>query len=83
MPNSTTAGGTPITYEQVFAVARAEGLVAPYETRPPKNAKAAYWVRSASINRAEQTELIVDQYSGEVLKRHDLQTIQGSLTSSR
>ncbi|MEJ6404334.1 PepSY-associated TM helix domain-containing protein [Yoonia sp. 2307UL14-13] len=70
VPNSTIAEGTPITYEQVFAVARAEGLVAPYETRPPKNADAAYWVRSASINRSEQTELIVDQYSGEVLKRH-------------
>lgn len=71
VPNSTMAEGTPISYAQVFAIARSEGLVAPYETRPPRDARAAYWIRSASINRAEQTELIVDQYSGAVLKRHD------------
>lgn len=71
VPNSTTSDGTPIPYEQVFAIARAEGLVAPYETRPPRDNEAAYWLRSASINRAEQTELIIDQYSGMVLKRHD------------
>ncbi|MDX8350281.1 PepSY domain-containing protein [Cognatiyoonia sp. IB215446] len=71
VPNSIASEGTPIPYEQVFAIARAEGLVAPYETRPPRNTEAAYWLRSASINRAEQTELIIDQYSGMVLKRHD------------
>ncbi|WP_342077076.1 PepSY domain-containing protein [Yoonia sp. SS1-5] len=71
VPGSTTADGTPISYDAVFAVAKAQGLVPPYETRPPRDAAAAYWVRSASVNRAEQTELIVDQYSGAVLKRHD------------
>ncbi len=71
VPNSTTAEGAPIPYAQVFETARAEGLVAPYEMRPAKGAEGAYWVRSASVNRAEQTELIVDQYSGLVLKRHD------------
>ncbi len=71
IPNSTTGEGTPIPYAQVFDIAEAQGLVAPYETRPPRNAVAAYWVRSASINRADQTELIIDQYTGTVLKRHD------------
>lgn len=71
VPNSTTADGTPIMMADVFAVAEAEGLVAPYELRPPKNAEAAFWVRSASTHRSEQTELIVDQYDGAVLKRHD------------
>lgn len=71
VPNSTTSDGTPIPYQMVFGIAKAQGLVAPYETRPPRNAEAAYWVRSASINRAEQSELIIDQYSGAVLKRHD------------
>lgn len=71
VPDSTTSEGTPISYEQVFEVAKAEGLVAPFETRPPKGPEAAYWVRSASRNRNEQSELVVDQYSGAVLKRHD------------
>ena len=71
VPNSTAAEGTTIPYAQVFQAARAEGLVAPYEMRPAKGAEGAYWIRSASTNRYEQTELIVDQYSGEVLKRHN------------
>lgn len=70
-PNSTASDGETIAYADVFAVAAAEGLVAPYEMRPPRNEEAAFWVRSASVNRAEQTELIVDQYTGEILKRHD------------
>ena len=71
VPNSTTATGTPISYAKVFDVAKTAGLAAPFETRPPRDAEAAYWIRSASIHRAEQTELIVDQYSGAILKRHD------------
>ncbi len=71
VPNSTTSEGTPLSYAEVFAIARAEGLVAPYETRPPRDAGAAYWIRSAHIDRANQAELIIDQYSGAVLKRHD------------
>lgn len=70
-PNSTTTEGETIPYAQVFAVAEAEGLAAPYEMRPPKNNEAAFWLRSASTDRFEQTELIVDQYSGALLKRHD------------
>ncbi|GFE64889.1 PepSY-associated TM helix domain-containing protein [Litoreibacter roseus] len=71
VPNSTASGGTPIAYAQVFDVARQSGLVAPYELRPPKSEEAAFWIRSASTNRYDQTELIVDQYTGAVLKRHD------------
>ena len=70
VPGSTASQGTPVTYATVFDIARNEGLVYPLEMRPAKDDGAAYWVRSASKNRYEQTELIVDQYSGAVLKRH-------------
>ncbi len=71
VPNSTASEGTTIDYAQVFAVARAQGLQAPYEMRPPRTAEAAFWLRSASVNRNDQDELIIDQYSGAVLKRHN------------
>ena len=71
VPNSTSSGGDPIAYSEVFEIAKAEGLAGPYEMRPPKNNEAAFWLRSAGINRNEQTELIIDQYSGALLKRHD------------
>ncbi|WP_224825557.1 PepSY domain-containing protein [Cognatishimia sp. MH4019] len=73
VPGSTTSEGFPVAYAEVFEVARSEGLVYPLEMRPAKGAGGAYWVRSASKNRFEQTELIVDQYSGAVLKRHDFE----------
>jgi uncharacterized iron-regulated membrane protein len=69
MPKSSSAEGTPIVIEDVFAIARAEGLKAPYELKPPRKADGAYWVRSAHVSRSEQTELVVDQYSGAVIKR--------------
>ncbi|MEL6204721.1 MAG: PepSY domain-containing protein [Pseudomonadota bacterium] len=71
VPGSTTDNGTTIAYTDVIDVAQDQGLVAPYEMRPPKDEAGAFWVRSASKNRYDQTELIVDQYSGEVLKRVD------------
>ncbi|MEM9476370.1 MAG: PepSY domain-containing protein [Pseudomonadota bacterium] len=71
VPNSTTDEGQTIPYATVFEVAKAQGLIAPYEMRPPKDSEAAFWVRSASVDRSQQTELIVDQYSGALLKRHD------------
>ena len=71
VPDSTVSEGDAIAYAAVFEIAKAEGLVAPYEMRPPKNNEAAFWLRSASIDRNEQTELIIDQYSGALLKRHD------------
>jgi len=71
VPNSTQSEGQTIPLEQVLAVMQAEGLAAPYEIRPPRDEEAAFWARSAHLSRHEQTELIIDQYSGEVLTRHD------------
>lgn len=39
--------------------------------RPPRKANGAYWIRSASKNRNDQTELVIDRYSGDILKRLD------------
>ncbi|PWQ99237.1 PepSY-associated TM helix domain-containing protein [Leucothrix arctica] len=64
---STATEGETIAYETVLIAASEQGLVTPYELRPPKNAQGAYWIRSASKNRWDQTELIIDQYSGKVL----------------
>ncbi|MEM6595742.1 MAG: PepSY domain-containing protein [Pseudomonadota bacterium] len=71
VPNSTASEGQTIPYAQVLEIAEAEGLVAPYEMRPPKDGEAAFWLRSASVNRSDQTELIIDQYTGALLKRHE------------
>ncbi|MCI2400527.1 PepSY domain-containing protein [Aliiroseovarius subalbicans] len=73
MPKSTTAEGTALEIETLVALAQAEGLVGPYEIKPPRKADGAFWMRSGSTNRAEQTELVVDQYSGDVLKRIDFE----------
>ena len=70
-PNSTASEGETIAYASVFEAAQAEGLVAPYEMRPPKNNEAAFWIRSASLNRNQQSELVIDQYSGALLTRLD------------
>jgi len=69
VPNSTASEGERIAISEVFEVAQNEGLVFPLETRPPRDAEGAFWLRSASKNRGEQTELIIDQYSGAVLAR--------------
>ncbi|MCT4556664.1 MAG: PepSY domain-containing protein [Pelagimonas sp.] len=69
MPTSSTDTGTAIVIGDVFAIAKAEGLKAPYEVKPPRQADGAFWVRSAHVKRKEQTELVVDQYSGKVIKR--------------
>lgn len=70
VPLSTQVDGQTIAYSQVFAIAQEQGLKAPYEMRPPKNNEAAFWIRSADKNRDNQSELIIDQYSGELLKTH-------------
>jgi uncharacterized iron-regulated membrane protein len=70
-PKSTADTGQTIAYEAVFEIAKTAGIEAPYEMRPPRKADSAYWIRSASIHRHEQTELVIDQYSGEILKRVD------------
>lgn len=66
---STTNTGEPITYAQVIATAKAEGIPLPYSLRPPKNSEATFWIGSATRNRLERAEIVVDQYSGEVLKQ--------------
>lgn len=71
VPKSTATEGDTLAIEKVFAVAEAEGVILPYELRPLKDGEAVFWLRSASKNRNDQTELIVDQYSGEVLARVD------------
>lgn len=70
-PKSTASTGDTLPIAQVIDIARAQGLAAPYELRPPKNEAAAFWLRSAHPDRGKRSELIIDQYSGDVLKRHD------------
>lgn len=70
-PGSTTSEGETIPHASVIETARAEGLSWPLEMRPPRDAEAAFWVRSAALPRSEQTELVVDQHSGAVLARMD------------
>ncbi|MEM8801501.1 MAG: PepSY domain-containing protein [Pseudomonadota bacterium] len=71
VPTSTASEGERIAIGRVKEIAAAEGLVMPYEVRPPRDNEAAFWMRSASKNRNDQSELIIDQYSGEVLARVD------------
>ncbi|MBU2993511.1 PepSY domain-containing protein [Octadecabacter sp. 1_MG-2023] len=71
VPDSTASEGTTLPFTDVFEIASAEGLTAPYEMRPPRNDEAAFWIRSASSARTDQSELIIDQYSGAVLQRFD------------
>ncbi|WP_166418399.1 PepSY-associated TM helix domain-containing protein [Cochlodiniinecator piscidefendens] len=68
-PSSTTSEGVQIPFASVLDIAKSEGLIAPYELRSPRKPEEAFWIRSASTNRFEQTELVIDQYSGEVLAR--------------
>lgn len=70
-PKSTSDSGVPLAYDVIFDIAKVEGLSAPYEMRPPRKANGSFWLRSASANRNDQTEIVVDQYSGQVLKRVD------------
>jgi len=55
----------------IFIIAQDNGLKAPYEVRPPRSDEAAFWIRSDAPSRDDQSELIIDQYSGEVLQRFD------------
>ncbi len=68
---STTDEGTRLPYAQVIEIAKAEGIALPYSLRPPKDNKATFWIGSATRDRFKRAEIVVDQYSGEVLKRVD------------
>lgn len=72
-PKSSASEGDTIAYAQVIDMARDQGLVAPYEMRPPRRENDAFWLRSASANRYDQTEIVVDRYTGEQLARVDFE----------
>lgn len=67
--NSSADSGETIPYQQVIDLAIAEGIVGPYSLRPPKNESATFWVGSASRDRFQGAEMVVDQYTGEQIKR--------------
>ncbi|MEM8823134.1 MAG: PepSY domain-containing protein [Pseudomonadota bacterium] len=67
VPNSTPDADGPIPLDAVIETARAEGIVAPWTLRPARDADASHWIGTASKNRNNQSELVIDQYSGEVL----------------
>lgn len=69
MPKSTQTDAPPIAFEKVIDLAKAEGLKAPYEMRSPKGESGSYWIHSKSKRRMEQNELVIDQYTGHILKR--------------
>ena len=69
MPKSTPADTPPIAFETVVDLAKAEGLKAPYEMRVPNGESGSYWIRSKSKRRMDQNELVIDQYTGQILKK--------------
>ena len=71
VPNSTVSEGTTLPLADIFYIAQENGLLAPYEVRPPRTDEAAFWVRSDAASRDDQSELIIDQYSGAILQRFD------------
>ena len=66
---STTSEGETIPYAKVIELAKAEGIALPYTLRPPKGKDGTFWLGSATRDRFKRAEIVVDQYSGEVLKR--------------
>lgn len=70
-PKSGADGGETIPWAQVIATAEAQGLAYPLEMRPPRAPDDAFWIRSASTHRPDQSELVIDRYSGAVLARVD------------
>ncbi len=68
MPKSVPTGQNQLAFEDVLIIAKENGIVAPYQLRGPKDETGSYWVRSGSKDRYEQNELVIDQYSGKVLK---------------
>ncbi len=70
-PKSTATEGETVAWAEVVAIAESEGLVYPLEMHPPRRADDAFWIRSASTHRPDQSELVIDRYTGEVLARVD------------
>ena len=69
MPKSQESINPQIAFEDVLRLAEVHGLKAPYEMRPPKGEEGSYWIRTVSKNRSDQNELVIDQYSGDILKK--------------
>lgn len=69
--NSSTDSGETIPYQQVIDLAIEEGIAPPYALRPPKNDAATFWIGSKTRDRFQRAEMVVDQYSGEIIKRVD------------
>ncbi|MEM7644593.1 MAG: PepSY domain-containing protein [Pseudomonadota bacterium] len=63
VPGSTPDADGPIALDAAIETARAEGIAAPWALRPARDAEGSHWVGTASTNRAEQSELVLDQYS--------------------
>ena len=69
MPKSQESINPQIAFEDVLRLAEVHGLKAPYEMRPPKGEEGSYWIRTVSKNQSDQNELVIDQYSGDILKK--------------
>ena len=69
--HSSADTGETIPYQQVVDLAVSEGITGPYSLRPPKNESATFWVGSATRDRFQRAEMVVDQYTGEIIKRVD------------
>ncbi len=67
--NSSAETGETIPYQQVIDLAVSQGIVGPYSLRPPKNGEATFWVGSATRDRFQRAEMVVDQYTGEMIQR--------------
>ena len=66
---SSAETGETIPYQQVIDLAVSQGITGPYSLRPPKNASGTFWVGSATRDRFQRAEMVVDQYTGEVIQR--------------
>ncbi|GIT90570.1 sulfite reductase [Jannaschia pagri] len=71
VPKSTPDADGPVGLDQAIATARSEGIAAPWLLRPARGEDGSVWVGSASTDRRDQSELVIDQYSGAVLARVD------------
>ena len=70
-PRSGADTGETVPWAEVVGTAREAGLAFPLEVRPPRRDGDAFWIRSASTDRSEQSELVIDRYTGAVLARVD------------
>lgn len=70
-PDSTVTGDPALSLDAQLAAAQAAGIVGPWEMRPARTPEDSTWVGTTSPVRADQSEVVIDQYSGNVLARID------------